>query len=532
MTDPRWLDDLDAAWDAETRGGGHPASLDAATSETLTRLSSLQRAADAPLAGRSRVWTAPSRPTRRFRLAPPRFRALHAYALVALLLLVTLTGAFSLARDERPAIASATSIPALGGQKLYRIDGVTGAWQAMDPTTLADIPGDSTPGIQMNAGIDAYLNQITLVSGDGSTLVQWVSSKSKPSSTNSDHYVIYDARTMQQKGVIAPAHDTSVLAVSNSGDRLILSQYTPVSTHVAGVNETTTIETYATSTGALISTIDLTLNHPFVLGAPVVDSTGTRAYVVSMEMSKQDENPGTAYLTGYDLTRGAKIGEVPLSSVVTIQSSSSATPDPFISDSSVLPLYYQPGIALSADDQTLAIVPGDGTKIVLVNAGDFSQRTIKVARQDGSSCFPGVTPRFTRPAFSGDHMIVNGWVMVDSVLSEGTSIGVALLQSGTCSVDLATGTAVFRSAEPMLPANWYQLRSGVFPAGDSYYVVGVSNRGEVTAALGSTPESAHATYGIFRFNATTLELEASKTYEITDPHAFTGGFLLSLVPPS
>lgn len=528
MNDSRWLDDLDAAWDSLVQGTARGDELDPTALQTLDRLHRLQASADAPLNARRRVWVAPKQSRRRFHLRVPQVSAVHAYALVGLLLLVTMAGAFSMSRGNGYSIASVTPIRAVGGQRLYRINGITGAWQAMEPSTLNDIPGDSTPGIEMNSNGDRSLNAIILVSADGSTLVQDVGGQMPSQSDSTDYYVMYDARTMAIKGRVSPGYDTVPKAISADGSRLTLEVLMGSTTHLPVNNELGKLVSYDTRTGLPIASIDLLSSRTDSFINPVVDSTGTKAFVVSAVLSTYSNPSGMAQITEYNLATGAKGGELNVSGVMTVKQWDRATPPP---DGAFN--FYPPALTISADDQTLALVPSDGHAVVVIETTTFSQRTIPVGAQGNAPCFKANPPLFVAATFSGSRLVLFGWVFEKSRYV-GASEALSLSQSGACSLDLKDGSAVFRAADKLLPAGWYGLTSGFLINGDNYYVIGVKNPGAMSrvSADASTPMTAMATYGIFRFDAKTLDLEANKTYEVTDPHAFSGGFLLSLVPPS
>ena len=370
-------DDLDTAWDAEARGGGSSGSLDAATAQTLTRLTTLQRAADAPLSGRSRVWTAPIRSQRAFKLARPRFRAVHAYALVALLLLVTLT-VCSLARDERPAIASATSIPAVGGQKLYRIDEVYLARQAMNPVTLADIPGDSTPGIQMNAVGASALSSIAFISADGSTAI--ASAPGPGGSVSMSGYVVYDARTMKVRRISTRDPMKSHRDQRRRNCCLIHSQG-------FGDNWTITgLKIFDTTTASVVASLNLASLSMEPLEFPIFDSTLSHAYVLSRALPVTNENDRDVQLTDYELASGKAVHQT--------------TVKRFLGDPSVplfdVPaggdqvLYHGlPGISLSPDGQTLVLMSPETPQMTLIQTSDWTQlQTLTVGTSANAGCFP------------------------------------------------------------------------------------------------------------------------------------------------
>jgi hypothetical protein len=223
------------------------------------------------------------------------------------------------------------------------------------------------------------------------------------------------------------------------------------------------------------------------------------------------------------------VGEFNLYGVVTKRSADASLLDASATPSSFDPYFFMPGMTMALDNRTIAVVPNEGGKIVLVDAVSFSVREVNVTTDANTACFPNSTPKYVRPVFSGNRLVVNGWVLNDREDSGPSTGTINLQESGTCSILVDSGAAHFQPATKMLPTGWYGFLSDLFPAGSVFYIVGILPRSSP-----ETPNSVDSTqtYGVFEFDTATLAMKANKTYVIPAPNGERGGYLLSLVPPS
>jgi hypothetical protein len=526
MNDSTRLDDLDAAWDRLVQSGAPGEHLDAASTNALNRLHRLQAAADAPLSGHSRRWIAPRRSKRHARFFAPRFNIAHAYAIVAALLLVSMTGAFSMSRGIGYSLASATPIPALGGPKMYRVDQATGAWQAMNPLTLADLPGDSTPGFVSTATpqADVGASAIGLVSADGSTVVRLIYHAPVVGNLALNApmaYEVYDAKSMALRSRIDSVMQAYPRAISSDGARLSVfeAEGSGDDWYITG------IKVYDTQTGSVISSLNLLSGTSAVLEFPVVDSTATHAYVLSRSVPSAGERARDVRVTEYELATGKPVHELTIPNL--LQNSG----QPLMGSPSGTQVIYHglPGIGLSPDDQTLAVLSPSSLQVTLIDTADWSQTSSPRIETSGNSpCFPSSVDFYSGLTFVGNRLVASGFVY-----SSTQPVGfIDFQRSTTCSIELPDSfqnvqvvRGKSRSIDGVLPVGWYFRWTTFLTDGANLYVVGIRES--------SPGSSTYSEYGIFRLNPATLEVEAQAIYPIANPsQAFNIGFLLAFAPPS
>ena len=523
MNDSTRLDDLDAAWDQLVQTGAPGEPLDASSTDALNRLRRLQMAADAPLSDRSRRWIAPPRANRPARLLTPRFNVTHVYALVAALLLVTMTGAFSMSRGVGYSRASATPIPALGGPKMYRVDQSTGSWQAMNAASLIDVPGDSTPGLATTptAGATRETSIIGLISADGSTVVRFVYRADAIGNLDLNApaaFEIYDAKAMTLRRRIDSSMQAYAEAISSDGTRLLV-----IETKGSGVDWSITgLKVYDTQADAIVSTLNLSSATSQVLEYPLVDSTMSHAYVLTRTVPADGQNARDVQVTEYDLATGKAVHGLTIVNLL-------QDADPTIADvpnGNYVRYHGLPGIGLSPDDQTLFILSPSSPQLTLIDTGGWMQALRPtIETKDHASCFPESPGFFSGITFVNGRIVTTGFVYADPAIGS-----IDFQKSATCSIELPqTGAVAYAVRTPvanLLPSGWLFRWTTFFTNGTDLFAIGIKQ-----AAPGTV---VYSDYGIFRLNPETLAIEAEMDYPIpsTDLMPFNNGFLLAFAPPS
>lgn len=516
MNDSAWRDDLDLAWDRLVQSS-EPGALDDASADALTRLHRLQAAADAPLSGRTRRWVAPRRSKRAFRLPAVRFNLAHAYALLAALLVVTMSGAFSMSRGIGYSLASATPIPALGGPKLYRVNRVTGAWQAMDAQSLTDVPGGSTPGLAATPTTGADIFLLSSVSADGSTVVQYNASAA---SSAPNTYAVFDAKTMTVRSRINYDGPVTSESISADGSRLTLLTSNGAVTTGAVV--------FDTASGRQLSSLNL-LSASSLVVATLIDSTATHAYVLSRVQPITRENSRDVVLIDYRLDTGEAVHQMILKNLLRDLDSGSVPLVEYLPNSLKRVYHGLPGFGLSPDDSVLAILSPSQAQLTVIRTSDWSSlSSLLVETDDNSNCYPATVDFYSGLTFVGDRIVATGFIYEPSQ----PLYSIDVHGSITCSIELpatmsnsmivrATGSAV----ADLLPTGWYFRWTTLSTNGTDLYAIDIKES--------SPGASTYTDYGVFRLNPVTLSIEARADFPISNPsQAFYEGFLLAFAPPN
>ena len=505
MNDARWLDDLDDAWDDLAAGGRSNQLLDLDTERTISRLHALRTSADAPLAGHERVWSPPTRSRRRAHLGAPRFGAIHAYALIAVLLFASMAGAYSTSRRENDSLNVAAPLPAAGGPPLYLIDGSDETWRRIDPTTLETIPGQSGVAFDPGHSTSGAPNGSLLgISKDGSTIwaFQPTTDLSDPESLT---YNFYDTTTKHLRSTIRleSAFLLNSSSLSADGSRFVVFRTEGSPTSEASNSIVTGLDLFDTATGALLKTIDVSSPDADVVGLPVVDANADRAYLVTVNYADQVQNSGMAILLTYDLNSGTLVRKTEINGIIRV--------NVVVQGTNIKPTYAKISMApmvLSGDGRSLALMAWDGGKLVILDIPGNHLQIEAIETDQSSRCFPeeGEFYPAGQLAFESNRLVTAIWRVNQE---DGTASWL-----GYCSIDTNTGLAVFLPTQEIAPTGW-RLAGMPFLSSDGkrIYLIGAHAQYKNPYVVG-TPIIQRAELGIFAFDAATLTSGASRIVQV------------------
>jgi hypothetical protein len=254
----------------------------------------------------------------------------------------------------------------------------------------------------------------------------------------------------------------------------------------------------------------------------VIDSAATHAYVLSRSTMGTGEMSRDVRVAEYDLATGKASHGITIFKL--LQAATAPLTDSLNSGQVIV--HGLPGVGLSPDNQTLAILSPSASQVTLIDTATWQQvlrPAVKAA--DNSDCFPESPAFYSALTFIGDRIVATGFVYDASQPLGAIDFG----KSATCSFELPARDNVARgvrgSIGSLLPLGWQFRWTELYTDGTSLYAVGIKE---------SNPDSTiYVSTGIFRLNPQTLKVEAEVEYPLTDSsNAFSDPFTLAFAPPS
>jgi CubicO group peptidase (beta-lactamase class C family) len=287
---------------------------------------------------------------------PPR-------ALLAAALLVLALGA------ARP-IASGRAAAAREPPRLYVSEApvpLDGRLVRLDPDTLADRP--DLPALEPDGSFWA-------LSADGATLV------SLGSAWNLERTTVGDARSGAERNRYPPPPPVRGVRLSADGARLVLQRVGPTGVPAPAW------DVLETASGRLLAAVKAEAAADDGWQS-LIDPAGRRLYRLPLSESTERTGPQPLRIVAHDLTTGAEIGRLELPGVL----AGSWRTERTVRGEPVRGVLH-PGVALSPDGRTLAIVHADADRVTLVDAARLAVgRTVDLTRAVTLLERLGLTPR-------------------------------------------------------------------------------------------------------------------------------------------
>ena len=414
------------------------------------------------------------------------------------------------------------------------------SFRAIDPRTLADLPGTVIPAPVADAAADH--STAWIASADGSTLVRIDVEPPSSSAYGRARFTVYDAGTGRERSRFEAAEWAQVdPLLSADGQTLVLESPAQVAHQSNGtlvLGRPAAWSVFATATGGLVTTIEAT--EPAAAGllrTGYLDSGGTRLYRIATRGRQDTVGPWPSDLIIHDLPSGRETGRIALDGVLSGFWWTGQSADVPLIPGAVAyqDEYLVPSIAATPDGATLMILEGDASAVTVVDVGAGTTRRVPidptvlrrvlVRPADGASRYLEYA---TRPSSVGsDAQALSapdaGRLLFGGLRRERHSAeaGAVWVEDLGLQLVALTGEATVVGAAPYSLGAFGGPRS-VVPSGDgrAYFVTGFP----VDAPAGNRDRAFH----LARLAAGTLAVEAERDIATLGPPVF----LAEPLPPN
>lgn len=318
--------------------------------------------------------------------------------LMAAVLTLALVAGYATVRLQAP--ASNARLPAVsdsGASALYAYvfngtgESATDRWEVilLDPMTLTDRPTEGADAVDLPAwaGVlsEDWTTHLWALSADGSTFVvlesrQFVNGEVVKEAT----FGIYDGRTGAERGRFSLSVYVRDIRLSRDGARLVI-QGLPLSTQLgtAGTSDPSDWYVVDTADGQVVATAEPDERDGWHADS-WIDPTASRLYRVFVPYSPRNTGPGATRIVANDLTTGTEIGRLELPEVRSGVWNTGRTRTVTGGVEYPIMAELRPGVALSPDGKTLALVHADADAVTLIDAERFAvEQTEPLAQPAG-----------------------------------------------------------------------------------------------------------------------------------------------------